>query len=484
MTIERDAVAQTIASFVTAQIAYWIATRPGRDRSEQSFAALNEKRDDIYVYRFADGDVELLPKAGMTAGEDEDGKTLQQVRALRYLALFRQVLATGGHSFDGQLAMSAHDLVGDSPDIPIFCFQKPAGSKLIQLPDIDAVSLDFYADRFTDNVAYADKSDSGIFIGATTGMHHTEASVAALSSQRLRSGVFFRDAPEVDFRLPTICQCLTPGADRAIRDLGFGVRPGDWTEQFNSKFLLSMDGNGATCSRVAIALKSNSVLVKYASRHTLYYFDALIPYVHYIPVFADSDVIAVVRAERNSPGLFRGVADAGAAFYRDFLAPAPALEYTAKLLRAYFEMLAERSQPILIYDAVEGDRLDVSAVAHVAGRGDIHCSGRGWIGEPGSGQAIEGFAILPTPDEADIALSYQVIDETGAAGDWTEAGSFAGERGVSRRLLGFAIKGAGVRCAYHGRFLDGQETGPVMDGAVCTSPSGAPLEALRVKVTR
>lgn len=481
MTPDRDPIAQTIASFVLAQTAHWIARRPSHEDCARAFARINAAKRDVFVYRFSDSGVELLPKGGFE-DESEEGKNLLQVRALRYLKLFRLALSHSGQSFEGLLAMAAQDLVADSPDIPIFAFQKPAGSKLILLPDIDAISLGFYEHDFIDNVDYEDKSTSGIFIGATTGMHHTVASVAELASQRLRSGVYFRDKPEVDFRLPAICQCLSPAAEEAIRELGFGVRPGNWMEQFNSRFLLSMDGNGATCSRVAIALKSNSVLVKYASRHQLYYFDALVPYIHYVPAFADSDVLGVVRAERNAPGLFHDIAQQGSAFYRDFLSKEPSLTYTGELLKAYFGMFAKKEQPTLVYSGEQADRLDISAVAHLSDWGDMGCSGRGWIGEPGSGRAMEGFLVQPTEPAPGIPFQYRVIDESGREGDWTDAGSFVGDRGAGRRLYGFAMKAPSARCIYHGRFLDGQEVGPITDGEICQSPGGAPLEAIRIKI--
>jgi hypothetical protein len=38
-----------------------------------------------------------------------------------------------------------------------------------------------------------------------------------------------------------------------------------WREQLRHRFLLSLDGNGAVCARLAIGLKSNSAVVKYRS---------------------------------------------------------------------------------------------------------------------------------------------------------------------------------------------------------------------------
>ena len=67
-----------------------------------------------------------------------------------------------------------------------------------------------------------------------------------------------------------------------------------WSEQYRHMFLLSMDGNGATCSRVISSLKSNSVLIKYQSDSILYYFSALEPGTHFISVNDDRDIEGIL----------------------------------------------------------------------------------------------------------------------------------------------------------------------------------------------
>ena len=106
-----------------------------------------------------------------------------------------------------------------------------------------------------------------------------------------------------------------------LREMGFG-KGGMIAEKamMTHKFIISMDGNGATCGRVAIALKSNSALLKYNSRHVLYYFRHLIPWRHYIPIDKDSDVEDIIRMELDNPGLFRFVASEGREFAERYLA--------------------------------------------------------------------------------------------------------------------------------------------------------------------
>ncbi len=66
----------------------------------------------------------------------------------------------------------------------------------------------------------------------------------------------------------------------------FGRKPGYVNEidHLKYKYLLSLDGNAATGTRVAWIMRSNSVLLKQESNKFQWYYDALQPYVNYVPV--------------------------------------------------------------------------------------------------------------------------------------------------------------------------------------------------------
>ena len=116
----------------------------------------------------------------------------------------------------------------------------------------------------------------------------------------------FKDSDLVEFRLPRLVHCADAAAAALMVEMGLGTGEQPWRYQFRRKFIISMDGNGATCSRVAIALRSRSVLVKYGSPYELYYSGGLAPWLHYIPVERDAEVADLVRMERESPGRFQG----------------------------------------------------------------------------------------------------------------------------------------------------------------------------------
>jgi hypothetical protein len=86
---------------------------------------------------------------------------------------------------------------------------------------------------------------------------------------------------------------------------------------------------------VAVALRSNSVLLKYESEHVLYYFGGLQPWLHYVPVSADSDVEKIMDMEARDPSRFEQMAASGKLFGGTFLTREATQQYAAILLQLY-----------------------------------------------------------------------------------------------------------------------------------------------------
>lgn len=235
------------------------------------------------------------------------------------------------HVADGGLAQE---------NMPLFSFQKPNGSNAILLPDVDLLEHNFFESPvYQDTIPFMQKQCSAVFVGVTSGMRVDVDVVRERRLPRLRAALFFRGNPKVDFRLPLLDNIESSEAESLLRELGFGR--GDtlsYKEQFKSKFLISMDGFGATCSRVAAALLSNCVLLKYDSPHQLYYFRGLRPWIHYLPISEDRDVITAARLEEESPGCLAAIAASGTQFAGQYLSRAAAKAYTAEVLRRYAKL--------------------------------------------------------------------------------------------------------------------------------------------------
>ncbi len=326
-----------IAAWRREQIGLWKARRPARDETEAALRAISLRSPSIYLYDFtANGEVVLVDKP--QAQEGSSGPDVLRIRAEAYARFFNQVVRSRQPRGEGLLALEVADHASTAECAPFFAFQKPRGGSALLMVDVDALIMDFYDDE-QDRKPFADKEARAIFVGSTSGSAHTRASVEALTDTRLRAGVFFREDERVHFRLPMIVQCLEDQAADAIRSLGFGVGPESWQDQLRCKILLSFDGNGAACSRVARALKSNSVLMKHDSDSMLYYFSGLKPWLHYVPFHDFADVVTVVQAEIEEPGFLAPIAAQGALFFDRFLSRDASQTYAAGLIEDYFAML-------------------------------------------------------------------------------------------------------------------------------------------------
>jgi len=329
-------VRDTLDGWAFQQLMPWLQQPVDRAAWTRHADALNSQRDHAFVFDVAAGEVSVRPKPpGLVRALPDSRRRHLQLRLSAYLQFFQALVARFCPQLDCGFVMGLDDGALDSQRFPSFAFQKPAGSQAILVPDIDALVHGFYAQGFDDLVPWEHKLDKAVFAGATTGSAHTVESVQANSDPRLRAGRFFQGSPLVDFHLPLICQCLTPEAEAAIRALGFGGEQVPWEAQFRYKFLLSMDGNGATCARVQIALKSGSVLLKYDSPCQLYYFAGLQPYRHFLPVARDADVPAILQLAQQQPHFMAQVARSGQQFFADHLNRNAVAYYTARLLRLY-----------------------------------------------------------------------------------------------------------------------------------------------------
>jgi hypothetical protein len=249
-----------------------------------------------------------------------------------------------------------------------------------------------------------------------------------------------------------------------------------------------MDGNGATCSRVVIGLLSQAALVKYESPHLLYYFGALVPWRHFIPVSEDAEVIAIVEAERRHPLIFESIAREGRAFAMRYLNRDAVCRYSAEVMRLYQSLLAD-GPPLrepAAPDTSDALRPLVELGAHISGVGDVWGWPGEWVGEAGSGHAIEAMAVIPAGLPGG-AVNCRVLYNDGSLSKPEDGAYFHGTRGQDKPVHGFELRLRGgwarkLDCAYRGRFIDGHTVGPLSPGQLCRSPTGAPLEAFTISL--
>ena len=484
----RGVTVDRLTGWAHAQFAAWREVpSPDLEALRAQLAQLETASPSIFLFDFAAGCVSLRQKS--SGSRHRDGATAAELlrRAGLYLRLFRHVLTGFGLEFSFPLAIDVDDHPLHDSGAPLFAFQKRSGSPLILLPDIDILATDYLiSPDFDDSVPFEEKLDEAVFVGATTGDDVTRDVVETLSLPRLRAAVFFREVPDVTFHLPKIVQYDTEDTVAMIRALGVTGVQLSWKQQFGYKYLLSMDGNGATCSRVAIALKSNSVLIKYASDFRLFYFDGLEPGRNFLSVFTDQDVLDAIGMCRKRPRGAAAIAQAGRRFAREHLSRLPVMTYVGCLLDDYARVVLNQDVGGLADVRRSAPALDW--YGHIQDVGDTRPVPGGWLGGPDSGRVIEGFAIEPGPGLDPMDIGYQAVLSDGSLTGRCFGYDFCGTRQLSRPLRGVCI-GLGGRAAldyrlsYVAAFSDGSMIGPTAAGTICRSPKDAELVGLRLIVT-
>ena len=266
--------------------------------------------------------------------------TMLEGRARAYRDLLQASLPFSRIRRDFTLGIDVSDLPSACPGLPFFAFQKRRGEGSLLLPDVDLLEFEYLEPRtWVDRTRHHQKRHQAIFVGSTTGEMLTLAKVKSVATPRLRAACAFKGSPHVVFQLPNIVQCDSEETEAALKALELGRVFVPWPEQMRYRHLISIDGNGATCSRVAIALHGHSTLLKYESDYELFYFKGLEPWVHFVPITRDADVETVVADGTRDPARYARLAREGRRFFRAHLSRRACRRYVAALLRGYVAML-------------------------------------------------------------------------------------------------------------------------------------------------
>jgi hypothetical protein len=152
------------------------------------------------------------------------------------------------------------------------------------------------------------------------------------------------------------------------------------------------------------------------------------------------------------------------------------------------QLLGVETNPALAPAPAGPPREKVDVMAHIQTRGDVGVKFGHWLGEQGSQNWIEGFAIA-APEGTEVAdLAYQAVLGRGWLSPWVEAGQYCGSRGMALPLLGLRVRLTGDAAEQFdltvaASFIDGTKAGPVGQDETCESSSLAPLEAMLITLT-
>lgn len=319
---------------VALQTAYWNDHPPlAGAAAQQALSDLCERSPSAFVFSVRSHRIRMWDKrlAGIAHTQEQQGFLK---RALLYQAFLAKTLTRSRLDGSFDFALDVNDMPADSVGLPILAFQKECGAHNLLVPDVDFLQSHWYRHE-RDTLTYEEKTNSACFVGSSTGAWLSAEDVRRHTTPRLRAAAYFHGSPRVLFRIANAVQCMSDEALACLMSQPYFSSQVSWEDQLRHRFLISMDGNGAACSRLVKGLLSNGVVVKYDSPHELYYFPALKPCRDYLVARQDEDVERMLDTEAAHPGTFKHIAESGHRFGRKYLTIRSVMDYTARLMRAY-----------------------------------------------------------------------------------------------------------------------------------------------------
>ena len=332
------------ADWAQAQVLPWAAAV---NLSAAEYAArlddVNARRHNVIVYDIADGAVNVREKH--VHHPLEFNRRIEQARVSLYRDLLLEASAQAGLTAPLSIAVGVGDFVTEvPPDLPLFGLQKRRGDLPMLLPDVEFVENSYYTREHSDLFTDEAKVNQVVFSGASTGRVLAPDDVAHDRGERLRYAAHFVGSPFVKFTIGLAAECTSPEAVQALEAKPYFSNV-NWHEQLRSRYIFSMDGNGATCSRVIRTLRSRSVLLKLKSENELFYFSGLIPWRHYIPVdrLEELETLAPRLTRTDFPS--GDIADAANVFCAVNLTRARVIAYTGELIGRFAREVHARLRP-------------------------------------------------------------------------------------------------------------------------------------------
>jgi hypothetical protein len=207
-------------------------------------------------------------------------------------------------------------------NIPILTFSGDLSSNIL-MSDLYAIQKYNNNLSLKDNILYEKKDKKALFIGSTTG------NFDAKLNERLKMCEKYRKHDIIHCYINNICQMSCTSVRNAYPHYNEFVVP---TKSFHQmckyKYIISIDGNTSCWDRIPLFLNSNSILLIKNSNHKCWYYDFLIPNVHYIPFDDDTNLEEIITSDEDRSHIIKNANQ----FVEDYLTYDKQLLYMKTLL--------------------------------------------------------------------------------------------------------------------------------------------------------
>jgi len=226
--------------------------------------------------------------------------------------------------------------------VPLLVFaKKKSCSHQVAIPDFEAmmgyVDLTRRVNEAGGNWPWNSKSEICFWRGATTGGIYNLDNWRSIGRTRLV--LLSLDYPELlDCRFTSLCQGAenNPEMNAMPQLLSGSVSP---EASLQYKYLVDIDGNTCGYQRLYWTLLSNSVVFKQMTENYQWYYSALKPFVHYIPVAEDmSDLVEQILWAKENDNLARWIAGNATEFANTHLRLSDSQQYVYWVLKKYSKL--------------------------------------------------------------------------------------------------------------------------------------------------
>lgn len=254
---------------------------------------------------------------------------------------------------DTDFIVSLHDAAYNESEynsaaVPLFAFAtKKQSNNVLLIPDFEMFdelnhrnkSFLIKCKTLSAQNPWTSKRALAFFRGSTTGSYDYPA-LPDFGNDRARAVLFSSQHPDLmDATFNAIVQQPMP-IQQAIKcwlaSLNKSLNTASIPEHFKYKYLLDIDGNSCTYSRCRWILLSNSTLVKVMSDHRQWYYKALKPWVHFVPLKRDlSDCVDTLNYLKENDHCAHQIALNGQDLGRTIFSQEMVDRYVLTLLNGY-----------------------------------------------------------------------------------------------------------------------------------------------------
>lgn len=281
------------------------------------------------------------------------GQVIMEIETLSSLMLFRAIILNNAFNrlareyslpdLDFICCLKDSVMINNLSPFPIFSFAKKFNEPYILFPDSDALSGCYkYFDKIDKRVLWKDKLNKGFWRGSTSDGDYSSKDF--LTKPRYLIVLLSIQFPDiVDARFTNLVQ----GAESNPEILSSPFLLGNHVSTYESskyKYLIDVDGNTCGYSRCYWTLLSNSAVFKQVTDNMQWYYGAIEPYKHYIPVKKDfSDLIEKILWARSHDDKIKKISKNATKFVQNNLNEEDIYLYLYLLLTEYAKL--QRFQP-------------------------------------------------------------------------------------------------------------------------------------------